>query len=331
MAIVDWLEQNIDDRIKYTTGGKEVHFNCPFCNEIRHRCYISLNNGQFYCHNCNTKGHIVKLIQFVEGVSFKRAEDILKNMQGSMIPTEVAKTIKDNLFIGNLESSIEKRAIPLPKEYVPLDPYKKNNYVIEKAIGYLNGRGITNKQIVNYKMGFCMSGDYANRVIIPITENGELTFWVARAISKEVKLKEKSPSNESYQISKSSVIFNISEAVKKYGSIVISEGIFDALSWGDIGVSLLGKSIYQDQIDTLLHYRPTLKEVFIALDYDARKDALKLADKLVNYFKVSMIWIPKELDDPNNCLVKMGRPYLYSLLENAEEYSEFTKLKALRS
>ena len=175
-----------------------------------------------------------------------------------------------------------------------------------------------------------MSGEYKNRVIIPITENGDLKFWVARAISSDVKMKEKSPSDEDYQISKSEVIFNIDRASKKYHTAVICEGIFDALAFGDVGVSLLGKSLYQEQLNILLDYRALLTNgLYISLDWDAKDKATEMAEKLSEYFDVKIINIPKEGDDPNNYLQKYGRKAMWKLIEDAEDYGEFSSITRL--
>lgn len=332
LAISDWVENNIDSTIKYTGNGKEIRVNCPVCGETRHRLFINVENGRVFCQNCqfgrNTS--IVGLIQYVEGISYSRAFSVFKDVKGSMaLPESLSKDTINNIFMGDLRQDLDKRAIPLPEEYVPLDP-EHTNIVTKRAIKYLHSRKITDKQIVQHKMGFCMDGEYKHRVIIPITENGNLKFWVARAISSDVYMKEKSPSDNDWNISKSEVIFNIDKAAKKYHSAIISEGIFDALAWEDIGISLLGKSLYQEQLNILLDYRELLTEgIYIALDNDARKDATKMAEELSEYFKVYMINIPKELDDPNNCLKIKGRKYLWKLLGEAEEYSEFSGLRRL--
>lgn len=330
MAIVDWLEANIDSKILYTGNQKEVHFNCPNCNETRHRMYVSLNTGAVYCHNCNYKGSIVNLIQLVEGVSFSRASTIFNDVKGNLIlPENISRDFVTDMFSEDLRKDLKKRAIPLPEEYTPLNP-KKLNIRTRQAVNYLHTRGITDEQITAHKMGYCYEGQYKNRVIIPITENGELKFWVARAISKTEKLKEKSPSNEDYQISKSEVVFNLDRASKLYHSAVLCEGIFDALSYDSIGVSLLGKSLYKEQLNILLDYRNLLTNgVFISLDNDASESATKIAKQLSEYFKVYIINIPRELDDPNNTLQKMGRGYLFNLLANAEEYSELSIVKRI--
>lgn len=332
MAIIDWVESNIDSQIKHTGNGKEVHVNCPVCGETRHRLFINLENGKVYCQNCgfgkNTS--IVGLIQYVEGVSYSKAFTVFKDIKGNLaIPESISKDTINDIFMGDLRQDLDKRAIPIPEEYVPLDP-KHTNIVTKRAIKYLHSRKITDKQIVQHKFGFCMSGEYKNRVIIPITEDKELRFWVARAISSDAYMKEKSPSDNDWNISKSEVIFNIDVAAKKYHTAVISEGIFDALSWGDVGISLLGKSLYQEQLNILLDYRELLTDgIYIALDWDAKDNATKMAEQLSEYFRVYMVNIPKELDDPNKTLQKKGKGYMCKLLENAEEYSEFSGLRRL--
>ena len=173
-----------------------------------------------------------------------------------------------------------------------------------------------------------MSGAYKNRVIIPITEDDHLRFWIARAISSDVKMKEKSPSDEDWNISKSEVIFNIDKAAKKFHSCVISEGIYDALSWGDIGISLLGKTLYQEQLNILLDYRELLTEgVYIATDWDAKDSATQMAEKLSEFFQVKMINIPEEFDDPNRYLQTHNHSAMWKLIEEAEPYTEFSGLR----
>ena len=328
--IIDWLEANIDDNLKFTGNGKETHFNCPICGESRHRMFVNLESGLVYCHNCGYKSNIVGLIQWVEGISFTRANAIFNDIKGSFVlPETISKDLVSNMFTRDFRKDLKKRAIPLPEEYVPLDP-EHTNIRTKAAIKYLHSRKVTDKQIVQHKMGFCMSGEYKNRVIIPIMENDELRFWVARAISSDVKMKEKSPSDEDYQISKSEVIFNIDRAAREYHTCIISEGIFDGLSWGDVGVSLLGKTLYQEQLNILLDYRELLTDgVYVAVDWDAKDKATEMAEELSQYFDVKIINIPKEFDDPNKYLQKNGRKSMYKLIEEAEPYTEFSGLRRM--
>lgn len=330
--IEEWLEANIDDTLKYTGSGEEVHFSCPICGENRKRMFVNLFSGKVYCHNCGYSSHIVGLISWVEGVSWTRANAIFKDIKGSMsLPEDFGQNTLARMFESDFRSDLQKRAIPLPEEYIAINP-AKTNMVTKQAIRYLKSRKVTEKQITIHKMGVCISGEYQGRVIIPIWENNELRFWIARAMSKDAYMKEKSPSDEDYQTSKSEVIFNIDRAAKKYHSIVISEGIYDALSWGDIGVSLLGKILYEAQLNILLDYRELLTEgVYIALDWDARDKATEMAERLSEFFDVKMINIPQKYDDPNNYLQKHKRSDMWDLIQSAEPYTEFSGLRRMLS
>ena len=180
MAIEDWVESNIDSKIKHTGNGKEIHVCCPVCGETRYRMFINLDNGKVYCHNCSYRTNIVGLIQYVEGISWSKARLVFKDVKGNLsLPENVSQELSNRMFSVDFRSDLQKRPIPLPEEYVPLNP-SKTNIVTKRAIKYLHKRGITDKQILEHKFGFCMSGEYKNRVIIPITENDELRFWVAR-------------------------------------------------------------------------------------------------------------------------------------------------------
>lgn len=331
MSIANWLESNIDSKVKFTGNSKEAHFNCIKCSDTRQRMYVNLHSGKCYCHNCGYSGTIVNLIQSVEGYSYSKAYKVFKEQNSGI---NLAEIESDSLYKTLIKTQLDKpikRAIPLPQECIPLSETSKNLEII-RAIKYLISRGITLTQIKKHKFQYCSNGPYAGRVIIPIYEQNELKFWVARAVNPKIRMKEKSPSNADYNISKSEVIFNIDKAAVKYNSIVITEGIFDALSFGDIGVSLLGKSLYTEQLRILLEYKDLLTNgIYIALDYDAKKEALKLAKKLSTFFnKIFLINIPKELDDPNNCLKSKGSRFMLDLLSSATRYSEFSEITFAR-
>ena len=325
--IEDWIEQNIDSRIKYTSNPDEIHVCCPVCGETRYRLYINLREGLVYCHNCQFKGSILNLIQRVDQLGWADAVKVFKDTQVTThTPSSVEQSVYDKLVATLYKVDVKKRCVPLPEEYQELS--STSNIVGMRAMKYLARRGVTPKQAYRHRMGVCATGKYANRVIIPITQEGELKFWVARAISSTEKLKERSPSNEEYQYSKSEVVFNIDNAAKKYNCAVISEGIFDALSWGDIGISLLGKVLYTAQLKTLLDYRELLTEgIYIALDADARDSATQMAEQLSPFFTVKIVEIPDELDDPNNYMLHRGRHELWKLLDSAVEYDEFSTVR----
>lgn len=332
MAVSDWLENNIDSTLKYTGNGREVHMDCPRCSDTRQRFYVNLESMACHCHNCGWSPNFVQLIQVVEGIGYTQAAGVFKDIHGTyMVPETIGRDSIRDILMGDLRSDLEKRPIPLPDEYTPID-VSTRNFKVRNAINYLRKRNITKSQITDHQFGYCVGGDYDSRIIIPILEQGKLRFWVARADNGKAYMKEKSPSDEDYQISKSEVIFNIDRAAADYGAAVICEGIFDALSFGGVGISLLGKSLYQEQFNILLDYRELLTNgIYIALDYDAQDRAVYIAEQLKDFFDVKMIRIPKELDDPNNCLITKGKRYMAHLIEQAEEYDELSAVRHLLS
>lgn len=328
MAVIEYLETVINDRLIYTQNNAEVHFNCPVCGESRHRMFVNLSTHKTYCHNCGWRGTLLTLIQELEGVSFEKANSIYKDIRGTMyIPDDVLDELYNSLMLTTMKPKLDLRPIPLPDEYVRIGTDTKVP-IMKRAIKVLHKRAVSDAQIRKHKMGVCFTGDYANRIIIPIHEEGQLRFWVARAISDDAYRKEMSPSNADYQVSKSQVIFNITDASKLFNAIVVSEGIYDATAWGDIGVSLLGKRMSDEQLSIILGYRDYLTEgVYLCLDEDASKDTIRVADELSQYLPVKLISLPKGSDDPNRTRVTYGKKYMYSLIDKAVEYDNLYKLK----
>lgn len=325
--IEDWIRQHVDSSIRYTGSESEIHICCPVCGETRYRLYINLTTGQIYCHNCQFKGTVVNLIQFIEGISYTAARERFNIFKGNIILPDNVEDALEKRLMGKEVPEVQKRSVPLPEEFQLIS--SSTNMVAQRAERYLVKRGITQKQIDQHRIGICATGQYANRIIIPIYQDGELKFWVARAMSSKVKLKERSPSNLFYQYGKSEVIFNLDQAASKYHSAVISEGIFDALSWGGIGISLLGKSLYDAQFNLLLSYRDQLSDgLYVALDADAEKDAMVMAKVLSSFFPVKIIHIPPEFDDPNRYLLTHSKRDMWNLITCAVDYDEFTSLRS---
>lgn len=257
----------------------------------------------------------MKLMVGAEKISWDEAKARWIDMGGTPSDEQVYSDI-----FGEDTFTLHKRSVPLPDEYKPL--IGSNSPIAIKAIEYLRQRRVTLKQITDHQMGYCYGGEYKNRIIIPVYNSNNLMFWVARAIGNPTGLKEKSPTNSPYQWSKSEVIFNLDRAATNSDYIVISEGIFDALSWGIAGVSLLGKVLYEQQLSQLVLYRKQLETVYIALDADARPYAMKAARQLSSYFNVMLVNIPEEYNDPNGYLQAHKRSEMLTLLDTAEDYYE---------
>jgi hypothetical protein len=125
------------------------------------------------------------------------------------------------------------------------------------ARNYLRKRGISKQDIVWWKMGYCSSGEYEGRVVIPsFDDEGDLNYFISRSYDKK--------------------------AYPKYKNPPASKGVFDAVVAGRNSVPLLGSTLNQNS--SLL--QKIVKEdagVYIALDPDARKKELEIIKTLLDF------------------------------------------------
>ena len=179
----------------------------------------------------------------------------------------------DNLF-GTTDDAPEPETVHLPEEFVSLTR-KKLPLASKPARKYLAERGINQSDIVRWKIGYCPSGDYSERIIVPsFNIRGDLNYFVGRSYSDHwQKYDQPAVSRD--------IVFN-HLYVDWDDDIIIVEGVFDAIVAGKNAIPILGS--------TLKEYSRLFQEivahdsvVYIALDPDAERKALKLVKQLLDY------------------------------------------------
>ena len=139
-------------------------------------------------------------------------------------------------------------------------------------VQYAKDRRISKEDIIKYNIGYCDSGIYTNRIIIPSYDvDGRLNYFIARSVFTEERFKYKNP-----PISKNVTIFE--NQINWSKPITLTEGVFDALAVKRNAIPLLGKFIPKTLMDSI--YKRGVKEIKIILDKDAQDQALYY----VNYF-----------------------------------------------
>jgi len=317
--LVDILAENLGPPV-FTNRSSEYRFCCPKCGESKYRLYVSTSKGQYNCYNCGEfHGTIIGLLAYLRGVDYKVAFELYREYATSYkLSSDIKEELLEKLKIFDIDKYMIKSHIPLPETFTLLD--ESDSATSKRIRKVLHSRLVTDEQISRHKFGYCYDGEYADRAILTIYEQSELQFWVARATTNAYK-KEMSPTNEEYQISKSEVVFNLDYAAETYGSIVICEGIYDAVAYSSLGSALLGKIISEAQLEKILKYKNKLTNgVYLSLDEDAITYNLRAADILSKYMQVYMI---KVRDDPN----AMGKKKCLEALKNAEPYDFKYKLK----
>jgi len=140
---------------------------------------------------------------------------------------------------------------------------------------YLSTRGVTERTVALYRMGYVDTGQLAGRVIIPSFDlHGSINFWSARSIYPNETLR--------YRLPKASKdIISNEHMVDWTKPVYLVEGIFDEIAIGSQAIALYGKFIPPKLMLRLVERRPPA--VYICLDDDARDEAYGLAKKLIGY------------------------------------------------
>ena len=90
-----------------------------------------------------------------------------------------------------LDKEEKTNDVSLPKCYKPLY-IKSEDPIYKNAIYYLKQRRINAQDILRYSIGYCDSGPYENRIIVPsYDKDGKLNYYIARDIFPNSRMKYK--------------------------------------------------------------------------------------------------------------------------------------------
>ena len=205
----------------------------------------------------------------------------------------------------------------LPEEYIYLPEAKRSDIVAKHARVYLKKRNITEEDIVKYQIGYCDEGLYGERIIIPSYDiNGKMNFFIGRSFDETTWLKYKYP-----QVSRDIIPFEM--FINWDAPIVLCEGAFDMISIKRNAIPLLGKFITPNLMKKLI--KSKVKKLYIALDPDALKMALKHCETFISYGKQVYLVDMKGFKDPG----EMGFETFTRNIHNAERLT-LTKIMQLK-
>jgi DNA primase len=245
----------------YQMKNGEHAFHCPFCNHHKKKLQVNLETQKWHCWVCNKGGHKIGIL-------------LRKLNAPKQIISEVLKILGDYKGVKHEKDEKTEYNVSLPQCYKPLwekseDPLYKN------AIHYLKKRGIEGIDILRYSIGYCSSNGYSNRIIIPSYDcDGKLNYFIARDMFPNSKFKYKNP-----PMSKDTVCFEM--FINWNEPIVLCEGAFDAIAIRNNVIPLLGKFPSKTLVKRLVEKK--VKTIYVALDEDAKQDAIKLSKFLMDY------------------------------------------------
>ena len=281
---------------KRTARGNQSYY-CPFCNHHKPKLEVNFTENKkghnpWHCWVCGKKGKTIKGL-------FK----LLKVSPDKF--TELGKLVKTG---SQVEEIIVENTVELPKEFKQII----GNYdlIARQAHSYLRKRNVTDDDILKYNIGYCDFGRYKNMVIIPsYDENGSLNYFTGRSFEKDPFIKYRNP-----ECSRDIIPFEL--FINWDSPLVLCEGPFDAIAIKRNAIPLLGKNIQSSLLKKIV--QSTVKKIYIALDSDAIKQALKHCEYLLNQGKEVYL---VELDgkDPS----ELGFSYFTNLIQNTTPIDQY--------
>ena len=240
----------------------ETLYHCPFCKHHKKKLSVNVIKGFFKCWVCDTKGAISYLI--------KRFGSIDARHDWALLDQEVDFSTMDLIF-----NQPEEKFPPvdLPSEYMCLAK-KGLPPAANEAISYLWSRGIGQKDILYHKIGFCLTGKYKKRIIIPsFDDEGNCNYFTARSYSGDWLSYKNPPASKN-------IIFN-DLLINWNEPITLVEGPFDSIKMKN-SIPILGSTLKET---TKLFKKIVEKQtkVYIGLDEDALNKSMKIISLLLEY------------------------------------------------
>ena len=233
-----------------------IAFHCPFCHHNKKKMEVNIVTQYWHCWVCNAAGR--KLAVLFRKLNVQR-EKIAKLVD-----------LLDDVEWKPSKTTTDTPVLQLPEGYRPLWKLQEMSPEYRNAVHYLKGRNITIHDILKYRIGYCRKGPYKGKIIIPSYDaNGSLNYFVARAYYTEDKFKHKNP-----PASKDIVGFELH--INWIMPIILVEGAFDAIAIKRNCIPLFGKTISNTLKKRIVE--KGVKDIYICLDLDARKQALETAE-----------------------------------------------------
>ena len=247
-----------------TTSGNNIAFFSPFTSHYKPKLEIDINTT----HDGENAWHC--------WISDKKGRSISSLFKQMNLPKQyheqLQKIVESSRYRSNNTDTKKTESIALPAEYIPLWN-KKATPDYRNAIHYLTQRGVTIFDILKYRIGYCESGEYSGKIVIPSYDaDGQLNYFVSRAFYSADRFKHKNP-----KVSKDIIGFDL--LINWNEPIILCEGAFDAIAVKRNAIPLFGKIIQPALQKKIIEKR--VRDIYICLDADALRNALSIAERFM--------------------------------------------------
>jgi hypothetical protein len=245
-----------------TTARNNYAYHCPFCHHAKPKLEVNLTENRegknpWHCWACDIRGSSIYSL-------FKQINTPSEKLQELSSLVKTSKSISETKVVSS---------VVLPSEFIALNNVDSSDLMARHALVYLKNRHVSKHDILKYNIGYCKEGDYKNMIIIPTYDaNGKVNYFTARSFEKNPYIKYKNPSASRDIIPNEHLVnWNI--------PIILCEGLFDAMAIKRNVIPLLGKNIQSSLMKKVV--TSLVDKIYIALDRDAMKQALRFCEMLL--------------------------------------------------
>lgn len=273
-------------------NGNDVSYYCPFCKHHKRKLEVNLNVddpafGNYSCWVCknrhNSSGtNLLTLFRKI-GASSNCSDELTSLLQSMKLRNY------DTLLTPITHTLAPRKELPF--ECISLAD-KRNDPEFKNAYHYVTiKRKCSPGDIIRYNLGYCDIGEYAGKIIIPSYDaQGDLNFFTARSYYDEKFGRHQNPNW-------TEDIIGFELFINWQLPIILVEGGFDAITARRNTIPLFGKNISVILQKKILENK--VKEIFVALDADAIKDLIPIAELLMGYgINTHIVRLPID-HDPN--------------------------------
>lgn len=305
------------------SGGNLV-VTCPRCDKpkfwvlVVDRDDVRAPAWRCFGQDCSDSGRTaLSLVRRLEDCdTFAALEQIAKYARGNQPIVDLRRLVEDRLA-GEVEVwSDEGELIPLPDEFLPA----RAGHRWRDLPPYFRERGIGPKKALRYGIGWCESGFFRDRMVVPVTRGDDVAFFVARYMARVPPMCKRPASalpcgrcggTDAHKRLKKTLypkgakpgryLFNYDRA-RHCDTIRIVEGALDAVHVGRSAVATFGTTLSQYQLELLM--KTAAREIVIIWDRDPDakpgksgfEKAQALADRLADLWRIRVVKLPDARD-----------------------------------
>lgn len=303
---MDWLSFLDENHIHYVTRGPntkkgEISIKCPICpDDPSEHLGINLTTGFWGClrdqsHRGKSPRHLIKKLM---GCSSHQAHYILKQYSVSDPDGDLGELLESLKGTPTFVEEMKKQANPQP-EFDAFHMIKARGCT-RRFHDYLAGRLEHLDDILpEYQLKCATTGQYHDRIIIPVWLNGELLGWTARAIGSPVEAPRYLASDEVIK----TTVFHFDKIKKGGKRLFVCEGPFDAIvvdahalvhGYDVRATCTFGTSVVPSQFALLRRLAKEFDQTFVLFDQKADKQGAELA----SWIGAKQAYLPPWSSDP---------------------------------